>query len=158
MIARVSVLALLVSAALVATLSHARPSCHVRGKLPDPVCSPGALNPAVTQATIHSTICVPGWTKTVRPSTRYTNSLKAAQIKAYGYSDTKLADYEEDHVVPLEVGGAPSDPRNLWPESPPSPNAKDRVENLLHAEVCAGRVTLATAQREIAKDWTAVHG
>src|SRR5579871_5396607 len=37
------------------------------GWLPDPSCTPGALNPDVTQATIASTICKTGWTATVRP-------------------------------------------------------------------------------------------
>ncbi|MEU3862683.1 hypothetical protein AB0F03_36140 [Streptomyces sp. NPDC028722] len=84
--------------------------------LPDPLCQPGAFNPDVTQATIGSTICVSGWTSTVRPPTSYTNPLKVQQIAAYGYSDTSTADYEEAHLVPLELGGAPRDPKNLWPE------------------------------------------
>ncbi|WP_257581586.1 hypothetical protein [Streptomyces sp. TLI_146] len=78
--------------------------------LPDPVCQPGADNPDVTQATITSTICVSGWTSMVRPPTGYINPLKIQQIAAYGYSDTSTADYEEDHLFPLELGGAPRDP------------------------------------------------
>ena len=38
------------------------------------------------------------------------------QIAEYGYADTSTADYEEDHLIPLELGGAPRDPNNLWPE------------------------------------------
>jgi len=34
---------------------------------------------------------------------------------------------------------------------------KDRVENRLHALVCAGRVGLAVAQRAIAVDWWAAY-
>ncbi|MDH6135637.1 hypothetical protein P3T37_005054 [Kitasatospora sp. MAA4] len=126
--------------------------------LPDPACTPGALNPAVTQDTIDSTICVSGWTTTVRPSTSYTNKLKAQQIIAYGYSDTNMSDYEEDHFIPLELGGAPKDPNNLWPE--PHDNAtgtsfqKDAVENALKRAVCSGAVQLAPAQTAIATDWT----
>src|SRR5689334_22685356 len=84
--------------------------------LPDPDCTPGAYNSAVTQSTIGSTICVSGWTATVRPPTSYTNPLKVQGIADYGYSDTSVADYEEDHLVPLELGGSPRDPDNLWPE------------------------------------------
>src|SRR6059058_3623199 len=84
--------------------------------LPDPACTPGAKNPDVTQSTIDSTICVSGWTATIRPSTSYTNGLKKQGIIDYGYSDTSMSDYEEDHFLPLELGGAPKDPRNLWPE------------------------------------------
>src|SRR5690348_8627785 len=84
--------------------------------LPDPTCQPGDYNPDVTQSTIDSTICVSGWTATVRPPASYTNALKVKQIAEYGYSDTSTADYEEDHLVPLELGGAPRSEQNLWPE------------------------------------------
>ncbi|MFD8704250.1 hypothetical protein ACFV1W_16760 [Kitasatospora sp. NPDC059648] len=125
--------------------------------LPDPSCTPGAYNPDVTQATIGQTICVSGWTATVRPSTSYTNALKAQQIVQYGYSDTSLSDYEEDHFVPLELGGAPRDPRNLWPEprygNEPA-QSKDSVETRLKNAVCAHKVTLDAARSAIASDWT----
>src|SRR4051794_6243841 len=117
--------------------------------LPDPSCQPGATNPDVTQSTIGSTICVSGWTSTVRPPTSYTNPLKVKQIADYGYSDTSTADYEEDHLIPLELGGAPRDPNNLWPEPHAgSKNAysKDSVENALKKAVCDGQVNLVDAQ------------
>jgi hypothetical protein len=90
--------------------------CHSLDGLPDPVCTPGAADPRVTQDNLQTTICVSGYTTRVRPSTSYTNALKRTQITEYGYTDTNLADYEEDHLIPLELGGHPSDPRNLWPE------------------------------------------
>lgn len=83
--------------------------------LPDPFCQPGATYSVVTQSTINSTICVSGWTSTVRPPTSYTNPLKVTQIAQYGYSDTSTADYEEDHLIPLELGGSPTSALNLWP-------------------------------------------
>jgi hypothetical protein len=125
--------------------------------LPDPACTPGALNPDVTQSTIGSTICVSGWTATIRPSTTYTNKLKAQGIIDYGYADTSMSDYEEDHFLPLELGGAPKDPKNLWPE-PHSGNensySKDSVENAVKKAVCAGKTTLAKAQHAMLTDWT----
>ncbi|MEU4116326.1 hypothetical protein AB0F71_17735 [Kitasatospora sp. NPDC028055] len=125
--------------------------------LPDPSCTPGAYNPAVTQATIGQTICVSGWTATVRPPTSYTNALKTQQIAQYGYSDTNLSDYEEDHFVPLELGGDPRDPRNLWPEprygTEPA-QSKDSVETRLKNAVCGHKVTLDAARSAIASDWT----
>ena len=84
--------------------------------LPDPWCTPGVTYPNVRQSTINQTICVSGWTATVRPPTSYTNPLKAQGIIDYGYSDTNMSDYEEDHFIPLELGGSPRDPGNLWPE------------------------------------------
>lgn len=129
-------------------------SCHPgpNGR-PDRACTPGALNPAVTQATIRSTICVAGWTKTVRPPATYTNKLKVTQIRQYGYADTNVRDYEEDHLVPLSLGGSPRDPRNLWPEPRGQAPAKDTMENALKADVCYGRRTLGQAQVKILADW-----
>jgi hypothetical protein len=108
--------------------------------------TPGALNPDVTQATIRSTICVRGWTATVRPPAEYTGELKLEQMRAYRRSGPPR-DYQEDHLISLELGGHPTDPRNLWPEPYPRASAVDRIENELNAAVCSGRLTLAEAQR-----------
>jgi hypothetical protein len=131
--------------------------CHsIAGGLePDPRCTPGALNPEVSQATLNKTICVVGWTSTVRPPVSYTAPLKEASMAAYG-DGTNTSLYEFDHFIPLELGGAPADIRNLWPEPHPSSFQKDNVENLLKARVCAGQLTLAQGQREIYL-WQTVH-
>jgi hypothetical protein len=138
---------------------HSQPapgSCHAIGtglySRPDPTCTPGALNPAVTQATIDQTICVEGWTATVRPPENITEQEKAASMAAYGDSGS-LGDYEYDHFVPLELGGATNDPRNLWPEPGASPNPKDTVEYELRQKVCDGQITVAEAQHEIVTNW-----
>jgi hypothetical protein len=134
-------------------------SCHAIGSglysRPDRRCTPGALNPQVTQATIGSTICRHGWTSTVRPPERITESEKRASMAAYG-DHRPLSDYEYDHFVPLELGGATNDPRNLWPEPGGSPNPKDTVEDELNRKVCDGQMTLVHAQRAIAADWVAL--
>ncbi len=125
--------------------------------LPDPSCTPGVYYSAVTQSTINSTICVSGWTDTVRPPTSYTNPLKAQGIIDYGYSDTNMSDYEEDHLVPLELGGSPRDPGNLWPEphyGSPTAYTKDGVETKLKNAVCDGRITLSAARSAIKTNWT----
>jgi hypothetical protein len=125
--------------------------------LPDPVLTPGAVDPRVTQANIDRTICVPGWGRSVRPPERYTETLKRKQIEEYGYTNHYLSSYEEDHLIPLELGGALGDPRNLWPEPHIAPGGwgsrrTDYLENLLHRLVCEGRVPLAEAQRAIARN------
>lgn len=126
---------------------------------PDRTCSPGAVNPRVTPSTLRTTVCQPGWTNTVRPPTAYTNALKLRQLRQYGYADQAPADYEEDHIIPLELGGAPAAVANLWPEprygAHPA-SAKDKVENNLHARVCAGTLPLAVAQQTIAASWVLV--
>jgi hypothetical protein len=135
-------------------------SCHVRGQypftMPDLHCTPGALNPAVAQATIRTTICRSGYSSSIRPSTSVTEPEKLASIRAYGFHQG-AASYEYDHLISLELGGAPNDPRNLWPENGASPNLKDKVENYLHARVCGGSMSLASAQRIIALDWVSFY-
>ncbi|WP_410585871.1 hypothetical protein [Amycolatopsis sp. lyj-23] len=119
--------------------------------LPDPHCTPGAVNPAVRQDSIADTICKSGWTKTVRPPTSKTNAMKAASARSYGLTPGDKGEY--DHLVSLELGGAPDDPRNLWVEPGTIPNPKDAVENKLHAAVCSGLIQLVPAQQAIAADW-----
>ncbi len=114
--------------------------------LADPARTPGVLNPDVTQATIRSTICRRGWTATIRPPVSYTNALKRKQMIDYGETGT-TSDYQEDHLISLELGGDPTDPRNLWPEPYPRASQVDTIENRLNAQVCDGTLTLAQAQQ-----------
>ncbi|MCT9011683.1 hypothetical protein [Streptomyces rhizosphaerihabitans] len=141
-------------------------SCHLRYEkgepLEDPTCTPGAISPAVTQANLKSTICRKGgYTSGIRPSTSVTGKEKALNAASYGYTGS-MRDAEYDHLISLQLGGDPNDPRNLWVE-PPDPghktgagvnNRKDPVETKLHTAVCANKITLAAAQRAIVTDWT----
>ena len=122
--------------------------CHVGGIT---YC---ALNVDVSASTIHQTICVSGWTATVRPPESYTEDLKREQIAQEGLPGG-LSSYEEDHRMPLELGGAPSDPMNLSPESPRSPNPKDADESRLRTAVCDGQLTLMQAQQQLVATWLA---
>jgi hypothetical protein len=108
--------------------------------------TPGVLNPVVTQATIAATICRRGWTRTIRPPVDFTNALKQRQLRQYGMRGPPSA-FQEDHLISLELGGSPTDPRNLWPEPYPRASAVDQIENDLNHRVCAGSLTLAEAQR-----------
>lgn len=124
--------------------------------LPDPTRTPGVTNPAVSQSNINETICVKGWTASIRPPQAYTNHLKRVQLAERGtaYVDPRL--YEEDHLVPLSVGGHPTAPGNLWPQARGGlwgAEIKDRIERRLHWEVCDGRLSLAEAQAMIRTDW-----
>jgi hypothetical protein len=130
-----------------------RGHCLYFDGLPDPACTPGTIDPRVTQANIKETICVSGYTLNVRPPVSYTNALKTRQIAEYGFEDTKARDYEEDHLIPLELGGNPTDPANLWPEPGRSPNPKDAIEGKLHRLVCKGKMSLAEAQYKIRTNW-----
>jgi len=110
----------------------------------------GTLNPAVTQATIRTTICVAGWTSKVRPPASYTSALERRQIRDLGLPGGP-ADYEEDHLMPLALGGAPRDPNNLRPVPLATAKWHDGWETRLHREVCDGQMTLTEAQREMSQ-------
>ena len=141
-------------------------TCHAQGSglyaEPDPRCTPGALNPSVTQADISSTICRSGWTSTVRPPESVTEPEKLASIAAYG-DRAAASRFEYDHQVPLELGGAVNDPRNLWPEpdyTDPSGfylNPKDHLKRALNHLVCGGKMALARAQHLIATEWVSAY-
>jgi hypothetical protein len=109
--------------------------------------TPGVLNPDVTQANIASTICKHGWTRTIRPPSDYTSALELKQMREYGVTGP-ASQYQEDHLISLELGGHPTDARNLWPEPYPRAADVDSIENELNAKVCAGDMSLDEAQRK----------
>ena len=171
---------------------------------PDPVSSPGAANPDITQHNIQDTICSRRWsTKQIRPPSAYTSKLKRKQLRQYGdtvhqtraelinpntgkldttrcvmHSDN-MACYEEDHIISLEAGGNPTDPRNLFPEAYNTrvggvimgAHQKDVVEGFIHDEIChdvphakknsyipaTTSVTLRRGQKILAGDWYACY-
>lgn len=139
------------------TTAPAPTSCHVSGSgelvLPDPRCTPGAAVPSYTQAQLCAGKHPP------RPPVSVTEPEKVRSIAQYGdYAGASPSQYEFDHLVPLELGGA-STQANLWPEYDMGviPNRKDRVENAAKAAVCSGHtLTLAQAQAKIASDWIAL--
>jgi hypothetical protein len=127
--------------------------------LPNSAVTPGAIDPSVTQANIARTICILGYTTKIRPPASYTTKLKMKQLasfpySAYGSKDSAL--FEEDHLISLELGGNPTDPKNLWPEPYSGAfgaRAKDQLENKFHALICAHQIQLADAQSLIASNW-----
>ena len=123
-------------------------TCAANGSLPDATCTPGATMPITTHA-----LC----TTSTKERRAVPQSVHRQVFLDYGlaYPQARGA-YEVDHLIPLELGGS-NDIANLWPEAAmPEPgfHTKDRVENWAHREVCAGRMPLADAQRQIASDWT----
>jgi len=171
---------------------------------PDSKLTPGAANPDVTQGNIQDNICSRQWsTKQIRPPSEYTTKLKRKQLRRYGdtvhqtraklinpntgkvdttrcvaHSDN-MACYEEDHLISLENGGDPMDPRNLFPEAYNThvggvimgAHQKDVVESFIHDEICydiphskrnsyipaTTSVTLKRGQEILAWDWYACY-
>lgn len=118
---------------------------------PDPKLTPGDVFPGVTA----KQVCVSGYSKSVRSVSA---EEKAAVYQSYGIAD-EPGKHEVDHFISLELGGS-NNLKNLWPEPyEPRPGAyeKDTVENALHNEVCAGRMSLEQAQKIIVDDWYAYY-
>jgi hypothetical protein len=119
-------------------------SCEVRGLLPDPACTPGAVA-TISLATICHT--------STRSRRQVSRELRRAAFAEYGLNPRQPpGSYEVDHLIPLELGGS-NELDNLWPESAPGFHDKDQVEDALHRRVCSGRMTLEAAQSEIASNW-----
>ena len=141
-------------------------ACHTSIRngypIPDPRCTPGGFNSAVTLSVMQD----PGW------RTRCTRDCEVSQAKkhaAYGWYQVPNPQHnsgssqvcELDHLVPLELGGADG-MGNIWPQCGPDDTdlrnryfkMKDRVENYLADEVKSGRMPLDEAQRGSASDWT----
>jgi hypothetical protein len=138
--------------ALVASLLIALPAAAADLPIrPDPNLTPGAiLTPDA------ATVCQPGYSKSVRHTS---GKLKASIYREYGV-DRTASHFEVDHLISLELGGADV-AANLWPQSydtlPWNAHVKDKLENRLHALVCAGTLSLQQAQQEIAADWMAAY-
>jgi hypothetical protein len=142
-----------------APLATSDPTSHTLvGELPNADLTPGAIASSDV-----STICRPGYATHVRPKGSEWNRLKDEAYDRYGLArghrssiddrGVRHAAYEVDHLIPLELGGAPADMRNLWPEAIDSARQKDKVENDLHSLVCSGRMSLGRAQESIARNW-----
>jgi hypothetical protein len=171
---------------------------------PDPTMTPGVPNPQVTQQNIADNICNRQWSTTqIRPPAEYTDQLKAKQLPEYGdtvhQTNAQLVNpstgkvdttrcvansdnpacYEEDHLISLENGGDPKDPKNLWPEPYNTKVAgvimgahqKDTVEGFIHDEIChdvpnskknsnmpaTTSITLKRGQEILSGDWYACY-
>lgn len=112
-----------------------------------------AMTPgAISQATAEQ-VCTPGYATSVRPSSSEMAKLKRQSMAAYHIAGADPSAYQEDHVVSLELAGAPRDPHNLWPQPIAIARQKDKVENALHTAVCSGRLSLRAAQQCEAFNW-----
>ena len=134
------------------SLPTAGAHCEARNGLPDPLCTPGVVDPSCTLQDICPTVTGAG---RKLPSAHFMDQLKLQSIRAYGYSDMNPSHYVANHLVSRELCGAMADPRNIWAEAPASPNPKDAVEDRCHRLVCTGRLSLGEADLEIALNWKA---
>ena len=107
----------------------------------------------VTQSTIQQTICVKGYSSTVRPSTRFTNPIKFRLMRDAAIPESDKSDWALDHRVPIALGGHPRKLDNLQLLTTHDNGRKSRIEAKLLCYVCVGQMTLNQAQREVWEDW-----
>ena len=98
----------------------------------------GAIDPHITQDNIAATICRPGYARSVRQPASWSR----AQRKALHAQPGQVV----DHIVPIEIGGAPADQANLQLQDRATAKAKDRDENRVRKEICRGDITLEQGQ------------
>lgn len=111
------------------------------------------INPDVTAFTIQNTICVKGWTASIRPPVAYTNHIKKQRLREMGLPLELIGNFQLDHKLPLSLGGSPDDIHNLVLQDHDEAEQKDVVERCLPAAVCSGVVNLHDAQVAIWRDW-----
>ena len=125
----------------------------VAGEVPDPELTPGACRTMTIKQ-----LCETKWGKDRR---HVTAAMKNEVFESYGLTGNRdqscrcKRHFEIDHLCSRELGGLDV-VSNLWPQCYCGPNnavMKDRVENKLHKEVCAGNISLEQAQKEIVEDW-----
>lgn len=144
--------ALLIALALFGTTAMA-------GDLPDPNLTPGATDPEVSAANVKESICKVThftWTEGHMPPASFLENIEKEQLKAYRYEDSNLKHYQMDHLIPLSLGGNPTDPKNIWPQvlvTKWSARRKDYLEEVMHDKVCKGELTLAEAQDVFRTNW-----
>lgn len=121
--------------------------------LPDRRCSPGAYSSKLTKAVICSATFRTGPIRNVPDSEKHQVEIEYGLTpKPYGST------LEIDHIVSLELGGS-NNAANLYPEEAtfsdksPGYHVKDKLENAAHKAVCAGTISLHSAQQQIAKNW-----
>lgn len=89
-------------------------------------------------------VCQPHYSATVRPAWSYTNAIKRRLLKG-----RKSSSFILDHVMPIELGGSPTDPANMQLQTKSAAHRKDVVENRLHRQLCTGKIDLPTAQAQM---------
>lgn len=147
--------------------------CAIAHALPDPKCTPGAVDRTATVERICSQL-----TKDVRRTTR---AIDAETFASYGVSRSDGINRENDHLISLELGGADNDIANHFPQpyedikklkrgllsdDELGAHAKDMVENWFHYRLCdpvtkaprpGARELLPILQRQIAVDWVSAY-
>jgi hypothetical protein len=146
------ILALTTSAVYWQTVNHGFDLRVGMGLLPNQSLTPGATRPVTL-----GDLCSANHDEVVRS---VSDTLQRRVFQEYGIRDKHSERYEVDYLITPGLGGA-DDLKNLWPE--PRYNTrwnsfvKDQLEDYLHQSVCGGKLSLETAQRDVAGDWISAY-
>ncbi|MCC6537442.1 MAG: hypothetical protein IT162_07835 [Bryobacterales bacterium] len=145
---------LLVSASVLWTLMTAPAPPLQAAPLPNPEWTPGAV-----RAVDSSQICAAPADDEATPR-RIGPAVAHAVFEKYRIGQPTPGAYELDYLITPDLGGS-DDVQNLWPQPYDSglwnARVKDALEDKLRELVCAGKLDLKTAQRELAADWIAAY-
>jgi hypothetical protein len=135
----------------VAALAIASSPASASWTLPNASTTPGAVVSSDVRR-----VCMHGYSRTVRPAyTLAWRRFRTFVFRAYSIPHDQWPRYTIDHLIPLGLGGAPEDLRNVWPEPKAEAKRKDEVEDALIAAVCYRyTMQIGQAQAAIARDWT----
>jgi hypothetical protein len=118
---------------------------------------PAPSTPGAIVSSDPATVCVRGYSRALRPAYDYAwRRFRVSVFRAYGIPHEQWSRFTPEHAVPLSLGGAPEDRRNVWPEPKAQAKEKDEVEDALLVAACYRHtVSLQAAQAAIARNWTA---
>lgn len=145
---------------MAARLLHSRAASHAPNNgrsryallLPNPELTPGSVRPVT-----FAEVCSADHDDVVKQVSQH---LEQQVFQEYGMNDVRYTDYEVDYLISPGLGGS-DEIRNLWPEphytTPWNSYVKDQLEDYFHHLVCSRKISLATAQREIATDWISAY-
>ena len=118
--------------------------------------TPGATNPAITQATAASTICKPRYANKIK--SQISNRTRTKVFSEYAIAKNQRSGYAIGHLVPTDLGGTNA-LTNLWPiplKGTATPQREAVVDAAVHQSMCAGFISLATAQGQFNASWANV--
>jgi hypothetical protein len=115
--------------------------------VPDP-----ALTPGVVATSDAHTICVRGYDRAQRVWHD-----KADTLRKYGIPMSRAAEFEDDGLIPICLGGDNADPRNHWPMKWDEAVTKDELEGYACRQVCIHGASVIWWQNGFRTDWRTLY-
>lgn len=133
-------------------------SCRVHGSLPDPRCTPGAVDPALSGPGARATVCSSSFARRPGPPPATLAAASRQALARYPEAAARPEAFVADRLIPRSLGGDPASPRNVWPlprGAALGVAQKRAVVAYLRRSVCSGAMSLHAAQADLRRDWLA---